>query len=55
MICSGSLLRNKQNAVEGIVCIARDIRERKKQKRNCGAAKAEAEEANTIKSQFLRA
>lgn len=53
MICSGSLLRNKQDAVEGIVCIARDIRERKKAEEELRAAKAEAEEANTIKSQFL--
>lgn len=53
MICSGSLMLNQKDQVEGIVCIAKDIRERKKAEEELRVAKGEAEEANRIKSQFL--
>ncbi len=53
MIVSGSGIRNSQNQITGIVCIAKDISERKRNEELLRQAKLEAEEANRVKSHFL--
>ena len=50
---SGSLLKDKQQAVIGVVCVGQDITQRKQAEEELRNAKDMAEKASSYKSQFL--
>ena len=54
MSCSGSLLRDRDGSIQGLIIIAKDITDRKRfEQKTLHAAKDAAEEANRTKSAFL--
>ena len=53
VLFSGSVMRDDEGKIQGIVCVARDITERKRAEEELKKAKNEAEESNRLKSEFL--
>lgn len=53
MSCSGSLLRDREGVIAGLIIIGKDITDRKRFEQELRTAKDAAEEANRTKSQFL--
>jgi PAS domain S-box-containing protein len=53
VILSGSVMRDRSDVLQGMVCVATDISSRKKGEEAILHAKQAAEEANTAKSRFL--
>ncbi len=53
VLLSCTILRDNQNHISGIVCVARDISDRKRYEREIIKAKEDAENATRSKSEFL--
>jgi len=53
VLFSGAVMRDSNDTVEGIVCVAQDITERKQKEKELRRAQADAEAASEAKSEFL--